>query len=89
MHLICFISFNFKWDQWAKNSAGTPVKQRFERFQVYNEDDPLMMTAKIQGSTVKSAVGQQRLQSNGFEFPADIFGQSADSVLIDERHCSD
>lgn len=56
-------------------------------FQVDN--DVVMMMAKIHGSTAKSAAGQQRLQGNGFEFPADVFGQTAESILIDERHCSD
>ena len=53
------------------------------------EGEVLMMMATLQALTAKSAAGQQRLTGNGSEFPADIFRQSAESVLIDERQRSD
>lgn len=48
-----------------------------------------MMMATLQGSAAESAAGQRRLAGNGFEFPADVFRQSAESVLMDERQRSD
>ena len=53
------------------------------------ESGVLMMMATLQGLTAKSAAGQRRLTGNGFEFPADLFRQSPQSVLIDEIQHSD
>lgn len=46
-----------------------------------NEADFLMMMAKLQGSTVKSAPGQQCLWRNGLEFPEAILRQSVESLV--------
>lgn len=54
-----------------------------------NEGDVLMMMAQLQGLTAKSAAGQERLTGNGSELTEDIFRQSEESVLADERHRSD
>lgn len=63
--------------------------QRHLWFQVDNKGDVVMMMAKLQGSTAKSAAGQEPLTGNRSEFPEDIFRQSEESILIDERHRSD
>lgn len=44
-----------------------------------------MMITTLQGSTAKSAAGQRRLAGNGLALPADVFRQTARSVVIDEK----
>lgn len=49
----------------------------------------LMMITTLQGSTAKSAAGHQRLTGNTLVFSVDVFRQTAQSVVIDERQRSD
>lgn len=46
------------------------------------EGGVLMMITTLQG---ESAAGQQRLTGNGLVLPADVFTQTAQSVVTDER----
>lgn len=73
---------------WKKKRKKKQKKKKSRGFQVDNEGDIFIMMAELQSSPTKSAAGQHVL-GNGFKISTDIFRQSKESVLTDERHRSD